>query len=521
MPWRPTEPGEVPTLGGLVGEWIESYCRIPDGPRIGEPYLLTEEMWDFLLNHYRLKTTARVGQRGTAFVYRRSQLVRPQKWGKGPFSAAIILAEAVGPVLFDGWDADGQPVGRPWDTPLIQIAANSELQTANVYDCLVPMIELGPLADIITDAGLTRINLPGGGRIEPVTAQAKSRLGARITFAVQDETGVWTKSSGMLDLADTMNRGLAGMGGRSLATTNAWDPAENSVAQQTATTKARDVYIDHRQAPEGLSYNNKDERRKIHRHVYGDACHRTRGWVDLDSIEGMAQELLTRDPSQAERFFGNRIVQTIDSWWTREQIAHWQTLARPLEVPAGTRVVLGFDGSYNDDTTALRARAWIDGAWYGFTPRFADGKPTWWDPADHGGEIPRGEVQAALEEAFDRFDVALMYADPYFWQSELDAWSARFGEKRVVSWDTTRHKQVAAALERLLVDTAQSGYSHDGDEQLLAHLRNARRIRRPGGIVIGKPTDHQKIDLVMADALAHEASFVAPKPRRRGMTVLR
>ena len=525
MPWTPTEPGEVPSLGGLVGEWIETYCRIPDGPHLGEPYLLTDEMWTFLLHHYRLKPTAVADQRGTAFHYRRSQLVRPQKWGKGPFSAAIICAEAVGPVRFAGWDAEGQPVGKPWDTPLIQVAANSEEQTANVYACLVPMIELGPLADLIPDTGETRINLPHGGRIEPVTSRARTRLGARITFAIQDETGVWTESSGMLAVSDTMNRGLAGMGGRAIETTNAWDPAENSVAQRTSESRAADIYRDHKQAPSGLSYRDKDERRRIHRTVYGDSVisrKNPRGWVDLDSIEGMAQELMPRDPSQAERFFGNRITNTIDAWMTAEGIAGWESIAAPVEVPDGTRITLGFDGSQYDDWTAIRARAWLeDGTLYGFTPTFADGKPTWWDPTAHGGEVPRGEVQAAVEELFDRYDVVRLYADPELWQSEIDEWAVRFGERRVVVWPTYRTRPMAAALERLQVDTSQAKYAHDGDSELLTHLRNARRARRAGGIVIGKPTQHQKIDLVMADALAHEAAADAPPPRRRGMTILR
>jgi len=85
----------------------------------------------------------------------------------------------------------------------------------------------------IPDTGETRINLPGGGRIEPVTASARSRLGQRITAALQDETHSWTALNGGRRLADNQRRNLAGMGGRFLETTNAWDPAEQSVAQHT------------------------------------------------------------------------------------------------------------------------------------------------------------------------------------------------------------------------------------------------------------------------------------------------
>lgn len=314
MPWRgPSYEGEAPTLGHLIGEWIEEHCVIPDQDHAGQPYKLTDEMWTFLLHHYRLHPDATEDKWGTAFYNRRSQLVRPQKWGKGPFSAAIICAEAVGPVVFAGWDAQGEPVGRRWSTPLIQVAAASEDQTGNVYDALLPMIELGPLADIIPDTAQGRINLPGAGKIEPVTSAARSRLGQRITFAIQDETGLWLDSNGGQNLADTQRRGLAGMKGRSIETTNAWDPAQNSVAQRTFESSADDIYRDFRQAPSGLSYGNKAERRKIHRYVYGDSW-----WIDLDRIEAEAHELMERDPQQAERFYGNRIVQGMGAWLPAE-----------------------------------------------------------------------------------------------------------------------------------------------------------------------------------------------------------
>jgi hypothetical protein len=238
---------------------------IPDGDFQGSPYLLTDEMWQFLLWHYRLEFDGK-------FTYRRSQLVRPQKWGKGPFAAAIGIAEAAGPALFDGWDASGEPVGRPWATPWIQVTAVSEDQTDNVWRALQPMIELSSLKADIPDTGLSRINLPGGGIIEPVTSSASSRLGQRITFAIQDETHSWTQSNKGSKLADTQRRNLAGMSGRSIETTNAWDPSEKSVAQITYESKLKDIHRDMASPPKSTRWHVKADRRKSRGRCRDDAC---------------------------------------------------------------------------------------------------------------------------------------------------------------------------------------------------------------------------------------------------------
>jgi hypothetical protein len=159
------------SFGWKVADWIEANCVIPDGWRAGEAYTLTAEMRDFLARFYA------VDPRTGTFIHRRGgQLIRPQKWGKGPFSAAIICAEAMAPVV--PVLEYGKFTLKRWPKPWIQVTAVSEDQTVNVFSALIPMIALGPLAHEIPDSGLGRINLPSGGWIEPVTASGRSRLGS-------------------------------------------------------------------------------------------------------------------------------------------------------------------------------------------------------------------------------------------------------------------------------------------------------------------------------------------------------
>jgi hypothetical protein len=460
--WRgPSEPGEFPTLGYQVGDFIEAHCAIPDGDYMGQPYLLIDEMWRFLLWHYRLDPeTGR-------FVYRRSQLKRPQKWGKGPFSAGIICAEAEGPVLFDGWDANGEPVGRPWATPWIQVTAASEGQTDNVWRALGPMIEEGDLGWVITDTGETRINLRGGGRIEPVTSSAKSRLGQRITFAVQDETHSWLKENGGWKLADTQRRNLAGMGGRSIETTNAWDPAEESVAQVTAQYTGTDIYRDHGAEPKG-SIRNKRELRRCLKQAYGGSW-----WVDLERIEAEVDELAQRDPAQAERYYLNRVVAGAGQAFDMDR---WRKLALGLAIPTGVDqlVTVGFDGARFVDATALVAthvelgHQWPLGVW----ERSPGAGDDW--------EVSEAEVTEALEEAFDTFNVWRVYCNPAHWGSTVDAWAGRWGEKRVIRWWTNRNKQMCWALRGYVDAQAAREMTHSGDETFTRHVTNARKKIHPG-----------------------------------------
>ena len=470
---------------------------IPDGDHAGEPYLLTNEMLRLLLWHYRLEPES------GRFVYSRgSQLVRPQKWGKAPFAAAVICAEVdpEGPVLFAGWDARGEPVGRPWSTPWVQVTASSVDQTDNVWRALVPMIERGPLAAVLVDTGETRINLPGGGRIEPVTSSAQSRLGQRLTFAVQDQTEGWTKRNGGRALADTQRRNLAGIGGRWIETTNAWDPTDESVAQQTSEAGEPGVYLDDVDPGAG-SVRNKRERRRMLRKVYGDSY-----WVDLDRIDDEVVSLLERDPAQAERYFLNRKRAAADHAFDADR---WKELARPThEVAAGALVVVGVDGARFDDALAIVATEVASG--FQWPLAILERPPSAGEDYEHDLELADG----ALADAFERYDVWRVYIDPQWIDVLVDKWRGAYGEQRVYAWLTSRMRAAAWAVRSYAQAIGAGDLSHSGDELFTRHVANARK--RAVAVfdedhrqlfVIGKdrPGSPAKIDAAMAGVLSWEA----------------
>jgi len=512
-------PIDFPTLW-VVYDWIQAHCVIPDGLNAGDPFVPADWQGKFLLHYYRLRPDAQVGDLSTAFHYRRAQVIMAQKTGKGPATAAQICAEGVGPTVFNGWAQGGEryvcppqcmcdwsyeyepgeAMAVPRNTPLIQITAFSEEQTGNIYDALRPMIQDGPLQDLIPKVGESFTRLPNRGRIDTVTSSAQSRLGQRVTFVAQDETGIWTEQNKMIKVAETQRRGLAGMGGRSCETTNAYDPSEQSVAQRTDESNAPDILHWFPKPPAHLSYTNKEERRQIHRFNYTE---QGVTWVPLDAIEAEAAELAEKDAAQAERFYGNRVVAGTETWCPGEE---WDARARPKSVGYKPQVVLGMDGSDTKDWTVIRAET-QDG--YQFTPTYGpDNKPCIWNPEDYEGQVPRLEVDAAVDELMRKYKVLRFYVDPPYWESEIDRWAEKFGDKTVIRFETYRPVQMHAAVERLLTDIRKqdSEFHHDGCEITARHVRNARKAARPSDrYVLAKPTAAQKIDACVSSVVCHEA----------------
>ena len=506
------------TLGFLATDWIEQHCKVPGGVYEGEPLQFNGWQLFCTANHYRIKPGAAVDARTllAPFHYRRSIVVGPQKCGKSPWGAGMILFEGVGPALFAGWSTGkevyrcedhgcgcgweyryrkGEAMGYPRRKSLVGLLALAETQTANVYEPLQTMVHNGPLSDFVhVREGFIR--LPNRGKIVPLSAAAKSKLGQPLTGGLGDESGLYTSRNKVLDTWQTMRRGIAAMQGRTIELTNPWDPMENSAAQQAFQSRQPDIFKYYRKPPANLSYGNKRERHKIHLYVYEDSP-----WVDVASIDAEAAELVETDPTQAERFFGNRLVQGLGSYMTE---GLWD--ATRAEVPSTeTRVSIGFDGSRSSDWTALRCET-ADG--YRFTPTYGpDDRPTFWNPAEWGGRIPREEVKAAVAEVFSRYTVARMYVDPRHWETQADEWAIEHGEDVVVQWPTNQIARMFDALSRFLEDTAGLLTTHDGDETVKLHALAARKLAKPGDkYILGKPAENQKIDLLMADILAHEAA---------------
>lgn len=502
--WRgPQYKGEFPSLGWGVLEWWERYLRLPSGPKWGQPFTATDEQTAYIVRLYRIDP-----QTGR-YVYRRSAKREAKGKGKSPEAAALALAEFAGPVTFDGWDADGEPVAIPRTAPWVQVAACSEDQAGNTYSALFEELrESDALEELGIDLGRTRIQFyDRPGRIEAVTSAAGSREGQPVTFAVLDETHLWLPSNGGRRLAATIRRNVAKMGGRTVETTNAFVPGEHSVAEETHDAAERGeqglLYVA-TEAPWVENLADKRALKKALRVAYGDSK-----WVDLDRIVAEIQDPAT-DPADARRFYLNQVVKGTDK---AVDPAKWRALADPdREITKGELVALGFDGSISDDSTAL----------LGCTPdRHLFEIKVWSRPfgAPRDWRVPRSEVHAEVVAAKERWRVGRMFCDPAKWYSELEEWDDLFGEDAngepiVVAFDTNQTTKMAPACDRFSTGVEEAALSHDGAERTTAHveamarkkvrLRDADDDGRTKYVFV--KSDSRKIDAGIAAVLADSAA---------------
>lgn len=499
MPWRgPAHPDDFPTLGWAVLDHMAEHLPSPADP--AEPFILTDEQALIVLRWFELDPMT--GE----FVHRRGRLEMAKGWGKSPLLAAIAIEEFAGPVCFDGWDDHGEPKAARRYWPVVEIAAVSEDQTDNTYSALYQMLtanEARASKSLGIDLGRTRLLLAGGapGMLRPVTAESASREGARLTFAVLDETHLWNRQNGGRKLAATLRRNAAKMDGRTFETTNAPVLGEGSVAEESGNDASLGVlHVARRPSTEPTLDTPDAEMRELLRETYGDAH-----WAPLDRILAEIADPATSFDDALRYYFNIRtagVARAVDP-------RMWDGLAKPRIVPSGTPIGLGFDGSTYHDATVLRGctadgYSWVIGRW-----SRPEGVESW--------QVPRAEVTQAVADAFSRYRVGRMLADPPGWITEIGTWVERYGEEVVLGFDTAQPRRMAPAIDRWRTAVRARSHTHDGDEFCSTQIKDTR-LRK---VRVSDPDDDRTLymfekgpagtDAAIADVLAYEAAMTMPE----------
>lgn len=558
MPWIPRPGHKYPTLGFEAIAWIEEYLAHPDMPDPDdepyEPFRLYREQAEFILRWYEIDPIT--GKR----KYHRGVFGRSRGWGKSPILGALAILEAIGPCVFDGWDANGQPVAKPWSeirTPLVHVAAVSETQTANTWTPILGMLRgNAPIhSEYDIEAMNTFVSLPNHGKIEAITANARTVKGARAHFAVLDQTEEWVPSNGGVKLADTMRTNAAKVGGTTLESPNAYFPGQNSVAEQSAvyweairsgTARDEGLLYDHREAPGDTKLDEYDSLYEGLRVAYGDASGDERGCtihtpacdpghVNIDRLIRTIWDP-TKEEQDSRSDFLNQITHAADSWIPGPVWAACEDLDKIID--DRDTIVLGFDGSMGRtkgkaDATALIGCRVNDGHLFEIR--------VWEQPPGVAGKnwMPNVfEVEQVIAATFEQYRVIGFYADPSHWVQQCANWQAKYGRRLkvkatqsdpIMMWPRGKTANIGPALKQFHDDVSNREMTHDGGASLTRHILNARRRFTRSGYLIYKayPDSPEKIDAAYAAVLAWKArtdaiadGFGKSEPRQRRVMVL-
>lgn len=508
-----------PTLGWQVIDWIEAYLCHGPGDVAGEPLALDDEFAMFLLWLYRVwpQGHPKAGQR----LAHRAILSRPKGRAKSELAGMFVCAEALGPVRCDGFNADGEPVGVRVRYPFIRCLATEEDQAGNTYDNVEYMLQEGRVAEeYAVDAKQTRtfIHEAGGGEIRPSSAGDASKDGGKESASVADETHLYVhrKTKGMHATVSRNTGKRKAAEPILLDTTTMYLPGERSIAEQADEKYGRldvekclekhGVLYDHHEGPEPKRFGDDRSLKKALREAYGPAA----AWMDFDRIVKLIRD--AEDPeADAYRYWLNRARKAATSWLSTEKI---KTAITGEEIPLGSKVTAGFDGSEADDHTVLMicTREGLlqpVGIW---TP---EGQQGW-----------RQEVMEAVDWLYANFDVLLHNNDPAWWQEELARWAGRYGEKRVRQFWTAGRGEAKyaiacgalrtgfnkAAVKINPIPMRTPAQERDGKPLAQWHLENARTrkvsVQREDGtedahaVTKDRKGSPKKIDTAPASVLA-------------------
>ena len=521
------------SLGWIAIWWIETFCVHGPGDVQGEPVELDEEFAAFILDAYAIDDSGRR-------LYDSAFISRAKGRSKSELAGFITLFEAMGPARFDGWAEGGEiyerdgfvytyqpgePLGKLVTAPVIRCLATEEGQAGNTYDNVYFNLTEGPLGNGLPrdSAGLTRIFLPGGGEIIPSTASNSSKDGGKETFVVFDETHLYTTRE-LKRMYDTVRRNLAKRKAAepwSLETSTMYLPGEKSVAEEThdlaklireGKTKIQRLLFDHREADADIDLTDPEQVRAGIREAYGP-------FAEVMDVERILAEFYDprNDPQDSRRYYFNQPTSSKDSWVSSPD---WMACAATKEVAKGDEITLGFDGSRKrsrgiTDATALIGCRVSDGHLFEIKVwEQPDG------PAGEGWEVPITEVDYEVRQAFERFNVVGMFADPAKWESYIAQWEADFGKKlkvkssqaHPIEWWMTGNRSylVVRALEQFQNAVLDKEITHSG-LALSRHVLNARRRLGRSGLTIAKehPESPNKIDAAIAAVLAYQARLQA------------
>ncbi len=213
------------------------------------------------------------------------------------------------------------------------------------------------------------------------------------------------------------------------------------------------------------------------------------GFGDLVSAEDFESTMLRTPESEFRTKRCNQFTSGLQAWLPA---GAWDACADPhVEIEPGAEVVIGFDGSFNNDSTAIVI------ATCGETPHL-EVAACWERPVDAqpGWTVPIGDVEEEIREVARRFYVREIAADPFRWARSMEV----LGEEGLpVEAFSPTPQRMTPATQRFYEAVMNRQLTHSGDRRLARHIDSAVLKIDARGQRIVKESKHsgRRIDLAV------------------------
>ncbi len=505
----------VPTLGPQICAWIERCLVHGRGNVHGKPAVLDPEKQAIAARMYELDPVT--GRRR----FQRAALSFRKGWAKSEFACWLIAAEMhpEAPCRFDHWAkrgevsswgykfGRGEPVGVGVVDPLVFMVATTFSQSEQVAFATLRAVLLESPIRHDFDIGEDRIRRVGGtGEARAITTSANPADGRLPSLVYLDETHRLTRHERLY------NALLSNLGKRpeawALETSTVGAPGEESIAEKTleyaqavAAGEIKDpsLLFVHRQAAQTRKLETDEQLREALLEASGPEMAR---WCDLAGAIA-----LWKDPGHDRNYF-KRVQLNMPGVHSSDRVFNFQLTLQAFTPIKNLEITVGFDGSYNNDSTFLVAQSlrtgnqWVLGAWI---------RP---DNPEPGWMVDQAEVDEQLKAAFHHFKVIRVFCDQFFCPN-LPAWQGRYNVngKRVVFGIETGKVNGAELLQAFLTRLRAGEVKLANDKRLLAAFAAAHRKELPSTNSEGEPrylmakAKHgEKIDAAVAAMLASAAA---------------
>lgn len=400
-------------------------------------------------------------------------------------------------------------------SPEVLLTASSDKQAGRMFDTMTAFVRQSPylmerfhIRDYIGELSRT----DGMGKIMRMASDPNRAHGYNPSLVVPDELHAWTTPS----LRKAWGAYTSGGGARKrtqvFAISTAGDAQDraSSILGQLLDANERDGDIEKPTDALTISRNhaartivfNYSAPTKDRRDVAALKKANPASWITTDYLRQQATSPALSD-AEVLQLHGCVWAASSNSWLPA---GAWSACADPeRRVEPGENIVLGFDGSASNDSTAL----------IGCTVPEGDEAPhlfvvgVWERPSTREAwRVPRLDVDRAVRYACQQWQVLEFAADPPLWRTEIEEWAAVIRDTEFVSYDTRQLSIMGDACSKLYTAVVEGRVTHDGSDVLTRHIANCQGKDTRYGMVVTKPKGSpHKIDAAVAAIAAHDRAI--------------